>query len=313
MSRVVVSIICNAYNHEAYIRDALNGFLMQKTNFEFEVLVHDDASTDKTADIIREYEKEYPEIIKPIYQTENQYSKGKGIVGKIQRARVTGKYTAICEGDDYWTDKYKLQKQYDAMELYSDVDICAHAASGVDAATGKIIKVIAPAKKDTIFKVEDVIIGGGGYVATNSLFYRSDIDKNIPQFRQMLGLDLTLQIHGSLRGGMLFLSNNMSVYRMCAKGSWTERMSGDHEKQVLHAKRVLAMFDVLNRETNYRYANTINKKCILNEIAIFERQGDHKKILSKPYIGIYKDLPFKRKVKIFLKACIQFLSVWKKQ
>lgn len=91
-NNVEVSIICNTYNHEEYIRDALDSFIMQKTNFKFEVLVHDDASIDKTADIIREYEKKYPEIIKPIYQTENQYSKETGKINKIQLGRVRGKY-----------------------------------------------------------------------------------------------------------------------------------------------------------------------------------------------------------------------------
>ena len=96
-----VSIICNAYNHENYIRDALESFVMQKTNFKFEVLVHDDASTDKTADIIREYEKKYPDLIKPIYQTENQYSKGFGLVGKLQLGRAVGKYISYIYQPQY--------------------------------------------------------------------------------------------------------------------------------------------------------------------------------------------------------------------
>ena len=107
----LVSINCITYNHEAYIRDALEGFLMQKTDFTFEILVHDDASTDQTANIIRKYEKKYPEIIKPIYQKENQYSQEVEISKQFQFPRARGKYIAICEGDDYWTNPYKLQKQ----------------------------------------------------------------------------------------------------------------------------------------------------------------------------------------------------------
>ena len=119
-----VSIICNAYNHEKYIRDALDGFLMQKTNFAFEILIHDDASTDSTADIIREYEAKYPDIVIPIYQAENQYSKGGGITEKFQFPRVNCDFVAICEGDDYWIDENKLQKQYDAMMAHPECDIC---------------------------------------------------------------------------------------------------------------------------------------------------------------------------------------------
>jgi len=101
----LVSICCLTYNHAPYIRDAIEGFLMQKTNFPVEILIHDDASTDGTADIIREYETRYPDIIKPIYQTENQYSKGVKISWEYQFSRARGKYIALCEGDDYWTDK----------------------------------------------------------------------------------------------------------------------------------------------------------------------------------------------------------------
>ena len=121
----LVSICCITYNHENYIRDAIEGFLMQKTNFAFEILIHDDASTDRTADIIREYEAKYPELIKPIYQSENQFSKHDGSIGRIQRGRAKGKYIAMCEGDDYWTDELKLQKQVDFLEANEDYSFCA--------------------------------------------------------------------------------------------------------------------------------------------------------------------------------------------
>ena len=122
----LVSVCTLAYNHEPYIRECLDGILMQKTNFAFELLIHDDASTDGTADIIREYEAKYPDIIKPIYQTENQYSKGVKINATIQFPRAKGKYIALCEGDDYWTDPLKLQKQVDFMEANPNCSLCCH-------------------------------------------------------------------------------------------------------------------------------------------------------------------------------------------
>ena len=120
MKNILVSICCQSYNQEPYIRQCLEGFIIQKTNFPFEVLIYDDASTDKTADIIREYEGKYPDIIKPIYQTENQYSKKISIFKKFQHPRAKGKYIAICEGDDYWIDSLKLQKQVDFLEKKPD-------------------------------------------------------------------------------------------------------------------------------------------------------------------------------------------------
>lgn len=115
-NEVVVSAYCLAYNHEKYIKSALEGFVSQKTDFKYEVFVHDDASTDKTADIINQYAKRYPNIIKPILQKENQYSKGVDISQEIIFPRMKGKYVAICEGDDYWCDNNKLQKQVDFLE-----------------------------------------------------------------------------------------------------------------------------------------------------------------------------------------------------
>lgn len=126
---VMVSICCIVYNHESYIRQCLDGFIMQKTNFVYEIVIHDDASTDKTAEIIREYEAKYPNIIKPIYQKENQYSKGIQISATYNLPRAKGKYIALCEGDDYWTDPLKLQKQVDFLEINLEYSGCVHQAT----------------------------------------------------------------------------------------------------------------------------------------------------------------------------------------
>ena len=126
----LVSISCITYNHAKYIRDALEGFLMQKTSFPIEILIHDDASTDGTTEIVREYEEKHPDIIKPLYETENQWSKGIRGSAVFNFPRALGKYIAICEGDDYWIDPLKLQKQVDFLEqndeyglIFTDVDI----------------------------------------------------------------------------------------------------------------------------------------------------------------------------------------------
>lgn len=110
----IVTIKCLTYNQEKYISQALDSFLMQETDFPFEILVHDDASTDNTAQIIKEYETQFPKIIKPIYETENQFSKG--TLANVVLPYITGKYIATCEGDDYWTDKEKLQRQITFLE-----------------------------------------------------------------------------------------------------------------------------------------------------------------------------------------------------
>ena len=124
----LISIQCLVYNHEPYLRQCLDGIVMQKTNFPFEAIVHDDASTDGSAAIIREYAEKYPDIIKPIYETENQYSKHDGSIHRIMNAAMhpESKYVAYCEGDDYWNDPDKLQIQVDFLESHPDFVICSH-------------------------------------------------------------------------------------------------------------------------------------------------------------------------------------------
>lgn len=122
----LVSITCLTYNHAPYLRQCLDGFVMQKTSFPIEILIYDDASEDGTQDIIREYERKYPDLIKPIYQTENQYSKGVKVEFVYNYPRAKGKYIAFCEGDDYWTDPNKLQKQIDFLERHQEHVMCSH-------------------------------------------------------------------------------------------------------------------------------------------------------------------------------------------
>ena len=157
----LVSISCITYNQEKYIRDAIDGFLMQKTTFPVEILIHDDASTDKTANIVREYEAKYPNLIKPIYQTENQYSKRNGIIGRIQRGRARGKYYAMCEGDDYWTDPFKLQKQVDFMEENPQYPFCCHRFKILNESDGEFRDEYA----HNFYNDADLIIG---YSSRNS-------------------------------------------------------------------------------------------------------------------------------------------------
>ncbi len=310
-SKIAVSVVCNAYNHGKYIRDTLEGFVMQKTSFPFEVLVHDDASTDNTADIIREYEAKYPDLIKPIYQTENQYSKGIRPGAAFQYPRAKGKYIAFCEGDDYWTDPLKLQKQYDALESHPEIDICAHKTRVIKAKNGKTVRYIAPSNKDTVLTIEDVIYGEGDYVCTNSLMFKPHVIHNPKEFRQQLMLDYTMQIQGSLNGGMLYLDDCMSVYRYMTEGSWTRRVKTNPEKRVELYKNKQRMLDILNEETDRKYDAVIERRKLKNEFLHKLEQFDFKDVFSEKYKGVYKEFSFSERVKIRIKVWFPFLVTLK--
>lgn len=144
MDKILVSICSITYNHASYIRQCLDGFLMQKCDFDYEVLIHDDASSDSTVEIIKEYQELYPNIIKPIFQVENQYSQGvRNIQSRYNFSRAKGKYIAMCEGDDYWTDPLKLQKQVAALTKNTNASLCCHAWKVVDE-KGNIISNYEP-------------------------------------------------------------------------------------------------------------------------------------------------------------------------
>ncbi len=220
MSNPAVSVCCITYNHEKYIRDALEGFLMQQTNFSFEILIHDDASTDGTADIIREYEAKYPGIIKPIYQTENQYSKGIDISATFNFPRVQGKYIALCEGDDFWTDPHKLQIQYDFMESHPDYSLCGCRSWHLN----EIKKYfLAPRTKREWHEMypgmESVAFLWDRPFETATFFFRCDALKRVVNLivrdtEKMPFGDVQLMYHLAQQGKTKCLPQRMAVYRM---------------------------------------------------------------------------------------------------
>lgn len=156
---IVVSICCLTYNHEPYVRECLDSFINQNTEFKYEILIHDDASTDNTASIIREYQDKYPEIIKPILQKENQHSKGIRVSATYNFSRAKGRYIAMCEGDDYWTDPLKLQKQVEFLDNNLDVNFSMGYVENYFQQTGEIRKrkINLPKRKGGLYTRIDYI------------------------------------------------------------------------------------------------------------------------------------------------------------
>ena len=295
----VVSIACATYNHANYIRDALDGFLMQKCSYPYEIIVHDDASTDGTADIIREYTEKYPGRINAILQTENQHSKGISLLHNLY-SKARGKYVAICEGDDYWTDPLKLQKQIDALEAHPEADICATCAALSN--NGNIIGKCAPVDKDTVLTTEQVILGGGNYVATCSLVIKAETQRLRPEFRQILSVDYSLQILGSLSGGMIYLSDQTCVYRTFVKGSWTSNYFADRDKRIAFDENMTRMLRKLDEETDGKYADAINYKLKELQYYRFNTEGEFKKMLSPELREVYKKQSFTNRLKLRLRC-----------
>ncbi|APA83383.1 glycosyltransferase family 2 protein [Francisella tularensis] len=264
----LVSICCITYNHEKYIKQALDGFLMQETNFPFEIIVRDDASTDKTAEVIREYEKRYPNIIKPIYEKENTYSKGVK-PSLVCFNKAMGDYIALCEGDDYWTDPKKLQIQIESMKKYADVKISFHKAYKEQ---GEKKQYICDYKKTRVFQLNDVLFGDGGFMPTASIVFLKECIKDFPEWfysKAPVG-DYFIQIFCSKKGGALYIDKAMSVYRVGHQGSWSQN-NDNFYKQFLLRRRINNCLRYLNKSWDYEYTKEIKKTITMhNKIVILE-------------------------------------------
>lgn len=239
MEEIKVSVLCAAYNHEKYIRSALEGFVIQKTSFKYEVIVHDDASTDKTAEIIREYEQKYPEIVKPIYQSKNQYSQGKEIIQEFMAPKAKGKYIALCEGDDYWTDDTKLQQQYYKMET-GDYSLCVHKVCCCNEDNTFNPNVIPSQSygltKDCIIRPSDMakyLYKKEGYpFHTSSFFMKRELflDANYKTLVSFINGDAAYLRLAMLRDSIYYIDRDMSCRRLMTIGNWNSRFQKSEDK-----------------------------------------------------------------------------------
>lgn len=215
--RPLVSICTLVYNHEPFLKECFEGFLMQKTNFAFEVLVHDDASTDNSAEIIREYTEKYPEIFKPIYQTENQYSKGIKISTTHQFPRAKGKYIAICEGDDYWTDPLKLQKQVDILESNDEFGCVYTAYKTVDTKSNPIEYLPSKYHMSRSYTGDifyDLLVQN--FPQTLTVLFRKDLLSY--EFNPPYSLDFSLFLSFAIQKNFYYLPDITGAYRINPAG-----------------------------------------------------------------------------------------------
>lgn len=279
-----VSICCITYNHEKYIRDAIEGFLLQKTTFPIEVIIHDDASTDGTANIVKEYADKYPRLIVPILQSENQWSKGVRPSPTYVWPRARGKYIALCEGDDYWTDPLKLQKQMDFLEEHQDCSLCFHAVKFVYANNPEKNYIRRPKRipKDFKFEMKHIILQNS-FIHTSSIMFLGEHIKELPKWLKNAPIgDLPLILLLASKGRMGFINQVMSIYRIGTPNSWSLRICQDRQKQINHHFASLTMFDSFDEWTQKKYHYLIMRKKINNKWIYFK--GTIKDILKQSLV-----------------------------
>lgn len=305
--RPLVSVMTKAYNHELYIRDCLEGFLKQKTNFPVEYIIHDDASTDHTADIIREYYEKRPDLFHVIIQRENQFSQKKPTSPWIYEM-TQGKYIAVCEGDDYWIDPLKLQKQFDFMEANTNYSFCFHNAIIQNMRTGKMETMNKRKIKSNMLQLGGIMSNGGGGIPSASMFYRKDKRENFMIYAKNCPVgDFPLKICLAHNGKVHYFHETMSVYRLFSRGSWSERNEFKSEEAIKTYNREISWLDYLSSKIESK--NDID--CAKGHIymKLYEINQDYREAPKNPYVTAYiNSKPLFKRMKIYLKIYFPIIA-----
>ena len=315
MSKLLVSIVCITYNQENYIAQTIESFLMQKTNFGFEIIIGEDCSTDETRKIIKEYQSRTDKI-KLITSEQNV-----GMMNNFFRTlkQTKGKYIAVCEGDDYWTDSHKLQKQVDYMEANPDCSLYAHTTSIIreNKNTGKFVR---PAKQDQILSIEDVLRNSGRFLATPSFLFPRNLVDELPEFflNSSVG-DYPLTMILAHKGYIYFKDEPMAVYRTGTHGSWTGNLwrgSNYRQKIIDNIERDISILNGFDFYSDNQYTTVVQeaidyKKAyqalMKKDFSILNSYFNDKPLFTKVILLAYGLFP-----KIYKKAReLSFIEKWK--
>ncbi len=294
----VVQVQTITYQHAPYIRDCIEGVLMQKTNFPFEYLIGEDCSSDGTREIVFDYAKKYPEKIRVITADQNF-----GMMGNIRRCRLAarGKYIALCEGDDYWTDPYKLQKQVDYMEQHPEVSVTYHDACKVDAAKNIIEPSMLPEIRKRNFSSDE--LKSGFWVLTMTMCFRNLIDK-YPEnyFRVYNGDTFLTSLLGNYGSGAYLDNISPSCYRVNESGVFS--MKAELHKKTQSLSTFVELMKFYKQKNDIDFYNYFVKRIqkTLLDLVEYDLTGKNKKILAAfitkyaPHIGVKNSLYYLKKL-----------------
>lgn len=277
--QIMVSVCCLAYNHEAFIATTLDSLVSQKTSFAFEVICNDDASTDGTKEIIKEYVDRYPDIIRPIYHEVNQRQNGISNVWTHFYPNARGKYIAYCDGDDYWTSPNKLQRQVDFMERHPEYSLCLHGYTKLMERSGAKSN-ICYANTSCDIPIEEIIAWDKVPAIVTSLFRREDAVNRPSLFRGIGGdegslltvSDSPLFLYLALLGKVRYLNENMAVYRRHSN-AWC--FSGKSSAQSRFKEDEIDFLERFDTYTNGQYGDSISTRIWTLRAAAAAKIGDY--------------------------------------
>ncbi|MFG0739811.1 glycosyltransferase [Proteus terrae] len=285
---VIVSVICCTYNQEKYIEDTILGVLCQDTTYRYEFIIHDDCSTDSTSNIIKKYTDNYPNIIKHIIPPKNIYSQGlKPSINALSFSK--GSYIALCEGDDFWIDNKKLEKQINILEKNKDINICFSSAHTLEQ-DGKINVIANYSKTSFITPLSEVIKQGGSYMPTASLVFRRNVALEFKKYFEKAPVgDYYYQILGSINNGAFYLPDTTCVYRINALGSWSlSKLTINEEKLkkelIEHEKYLTKLITLGANREDINFAISSIYRVSANESFIAKKWKLAKLLIEKSWI-----------------------------
>jgi len=273
---------------------------MQQTDFHYDILLHDDASTDGTADICRAYAARYPDKITLMAQQVNQYTIDRRIQSHILIPRVMAKYTAILDGDDYWTDPLKLQKQVGYLEEHPDCTLCIGGADVVDV-NNNVVGHVKPYDVDRVVDPADMIRGGGGFNATNTIVMPTQLLKDLPEFADHVEAeDIPFQLLGALSGYAWYIADTLMAYRIAVPGSWSTRQYASRmETRIKTSRDLIALNEGYDAFSGGTYHDAFVDAIRYQEFLILTYQHKLKEAKQPPYRVFYDNLSRNRKIRLF--------------
>lgn len=285
MSEKLVSICCITYNQENYIAKAIDSFLSQSYIQNCEILIHDDASTDDTLSILKKYHELYPDLIRLFPETVNQYSRGDHQMFPRLFKEARGKYIAICEGDDYWSDIDKIKMQVGIMEKHAEYSMCFHAAALYDCNLSRVTDTIQFSKKSREVTEEEIITAGGCMIPTASLFFRKDLVESLPEFFYHAPVgDYPLQLCLASRGKAYYINRSMSIYRKYALNSISvKNMTETMNDRIIFYKKLIKMLQEFSKDTKDIYKDATDERIYMYKFEILRDRRAFIRLLRKPY------------------------------
>lgn len=299
MERPKVSVACVVYNQEKYAKDCLESLVCQKTDFDYEIIVHDDASTDSTPEIVKKYAEGYPSIIKPIYERENQYSKNPKLLNDIIYPKLQGDYFAFIEGDDYWCDERKLQKQFDAMEANPRCSMCTHNVARIREDGTPTHSVIGANKFSAGIISGDEFIKAyftdGEEFQTSSYFIKRNVILSMP--RAMIDTyyvgDVPMLLWSMLNGDMYYIDSVSSCYRVMAANS-TNRALKDKDYAIMRLRTSMEGSLAFNELSGHKYWEYMKKDVMRKKAQIYF--ADKSLLSEAEKMEVMSELSFKEKL-----------------